>query len=105
MNLQVVSVRRRKRVFSLESHKLALFEEALLGFEAQAPNVGWNMKVAAAIQNVIQCYRGIYDEKKRATTQTSLDCSFKKVELNPARNQNLCQQLQVWNRSLPVSCC
>ena len=38
------------------------------------------MKVAAAIQNVIQCYPGIYDEKKRATTQTSLDCSFKKVD-------------------------
>ena len=66
--------------FPLKSHKLALFEEALLGFEAQAPNVGWYMKVAAAIQNVIQCYRGIYDEKKRATTQTLLDCSFKKVD-------------------------
>ena len=66
--------------FPLKLHKLALFEEALLGFEAQAPNVGWNMKVAAAIQNVIQCYRGIYDKKKRATTQTLLDCSFKKVD-------------------------
>lgn len=48
--------------------------------EAQDPNVGWNMKAAAAIQNVIQCYCGIYDEKKRAATQTLLDCSFKKVD-------------------------
>ena len=66
--------------FPLESHKLALFEEALLGFEAQAPNVGWYMKVAAAIQNVIQCYPGIYDEKKRVTTQISPDCSFTGVD-------------------------
>ena len=66
--------------FPLQSHKLALFEEALLGFEAQDPSVGWYMKVAVAIQNVIQYYRGIYDEKKRATTQTLLDCSFKKAD-------------------------
>ena len=38
------------------------------------------MKVAAAIQNVIQCYRVIYDEKKRLTTQTSLDRFFKRVD-------------------------
>ena len=38
------------------------------------------MKVAATVQNAIQCYRVIYDEKKRATTQTSLDCFFKRVE-------------------------
>ena len=60
----------------------SLFEEALLVFEAQDPqdpNVGWYTKVAAAVQNTIQCYRVIYDEKKRATTQTSLDHFFKRV--------------------------
>ena len=31
-----------------------------------------------------------YDEKKRAMTQSSLDDFFKRVELNPATNQNLC---------------
>ena len=51
----------------------ALSEEALLVFEAQVSNVERYMKVAAAIQNAIQCYRVIYKEKKRATTQTSLD--------------------------------
>ena len=38
------------------------------------------MNVAAAVQNAIQCYRVIYDEKKRATTQTSLDRFFKRVD-------------------------
>ena len=37
-------------------------------------------KVAAAIQNAIQCYRVIYDEEKRATTQTSVDRFFKRVD-------------------------
>ena len=40
------------------------------------------MKVAAAVQNAIQHYRVIYDEKKKkkATTQTSLNHFFKRVE-------------------------
>ena len=38
------------------------------------------MKVAAADQNVIQHDRVIYDEKKRATTQTPLDLFFKRVD-------------------------
>ena len=37
------------------------------------------MKVVAAFQNAVQFYHVIYDEKKRATTQTSLDRFFKKV--------------------------
>ena len=35
------------------------------------------MKVAAAVQNAIKCYRVIYDEKKRAG---SLDRFFKRVD-------------------------
>ena len=58
----------------------SLFEEALLVSEAQDPNVEWYMKDAAAIQNAIQCYHVIYDEKNRATTQTSLDQFFKRVD-------------------------
>ena len=50
-----------------------------VSFEAQDPNVEWYTKVAAAVQNAIQCYRVIYDEKNRATAQTSLDCFFKRV--------------------------
>ena len=40
------------------------------------------MKVAAAVQNAIQHYRVIYDEKKKkkATTQTSLNHFFKRVD-------------------------
>ena len=57
----------------------SLSEEALLVFEAQDLNVERYAKLAA-IQNAIQCYCVIYDEKKRATTQTSLDRSFKRVD-------------------------
>ena len=57
-----------------------LFEETLLAFEAQDLNIEWSMKVAAAIQNAIQCYHVNCDEKKRATTQTFLDCFFKRVD-------------------------
>ena len=57
----------------------SLFEEALLVLEAQDSNIGWYAKVAAAVQNAIQCYRVIYDKKNRATTQTSLDRFFKRV--------------------------
>ena len=39
-------------------------------------NVEWYRKVAAAIHNAIQCYHVISDEKKRATTHTSLDHFF-----------------------------
>ena len=59
---------------------MSLFEEALLVFEAQDPNIERYTKVAAAVQNSIQCYRVIYDEKKRATTQTSLDGFVKRVD-------------------------
>ena len=62
------------------AREASLFEEALLVFEAQDPNLEWYPKVAAAIQNAIQCYLVIYDEKKRATTQTSMDHFFKRVD-------------------------
>ena len=53
----------------------SLCEEALLLLEAQDPNVEQNTKFAVAVQNAIQCYRVIYNEKKIAT-QTSLDRFF-----------------------------
>ena len=42
----------------------SLFEEVLLIFEAQDPNIEWYTKVAAAVHSAIQCYRVIYDKKK-----------------------------------------
>ena len=60
----------------------SLFEEALLFFEAQDPNVERYSKAAAAVQNAVQCYRVICDVKQRATTQTSLDCFFKSVDIH-----------------------
>ena len=43
----------------------SLSEEALLVFESQYPNIEWYLKVATAVQNAIQCYRVICDEKKK----------------------------------------
>ena len=57
----------------------SLQEEALLVFEAQDPNIAQYTKVAAAVQNAIQHHHVIHDEKKRATTQKSLDSFSKKV--------------------------
>ena len=54
--------------------------EALLVFEAQDPNTKWYTKVAAAIQNPVQHYSVIYDDKIRATTYTSLDHLLKRVD-------------------------
>ena len=62
------------------ARECSLSEEALLVFEAQDSNIEWYMKTAAAVQNAIQCYSVIYDVKKRATTQTSLDHFFKRVD-------------------------
>ena len=56
-----------------------LFEEALLGFEAQDLNTERYTKVAAAIQNAIQCYLASVMTKK-VTTQTSLDCVLRRVD-------------------------
>ena len=54
--------------------------EGTVSFEVQDSNVERYTKVAAAVQNAIQCFHVIYDEKNRATTQISLDCFFKKVD-------------------------
>ena len=47
----------------VQSHKSVLFEEALLDLETQDPNVELYMKLAAAIQNAVQGYCVICDEK------------------------------------------
>ena len=67
-----------------------------IALEAQDLNIEQYTKVVEVVQNVIQCYHVIYDEKKRATTQTSLDhFSREQTLLNSARNHNLCHQCQV----------
>ena len=44
------------------------------------PNIEWYTKVAVAVQNEVQCYHVIYDEKKSATTQISLNHLHKIVD-------------------------
>ena len=76
----------------------SLFEEALLVFEAQDPNVEWYTKVATAVQNAVQCYHVIYDEKNKELLPRHHWIVFSRgeIELNPSRNQNLCHQRQAW---------
>ena len=74
-----MNLRRREYCLHIQARKLVLFEEALLLFETQGPNIERYMKVAAVVQNGDQGYRVIHDEKKRTTIQISLDHFFKTV--------------------------
>lgn len=56
-------------------------------------------KVRSSRSEINPCYRVIYGERERATTQTSLDCFSRGwIDLNPSRNQDLCHQSQAWVR-------
>ena len=59
---------RTEEIHNAGNGKEIFFEEALLVFEAQDLNVEQYTKVAAVVQNAIQCYLVIYEEKKRSTT-------------------------------------
>ncbi|XP_003586775.1 uncharacterized protein [Bos taurus] len=79
-DLQVASSERCERVVTPKrfmtpemARGFSLFKEALLVFEAQDSNVEQYTKVAAAVENAIQCYRVIYEKKKGDTAQTTLD--------------------------------
>ena len=72
----------------------SLFAETLLVFKAQDPNVEWCTKVAAAIQNAIQCYQVIYEKKKKEATWASLGRFLKRVDRIES-SQSLCHQCQV----------
>ena len=71
-----------KKRFTMQEMAFSFFEEALLVFEAQDLTIEWYTKVAAAILNATQ--RNLLSlmrkKKKRATTQTSLDCFFNRVD-------------------------
>ena len=44
-----------------QSYSLGLFGKALLVFDAQNLNIEQDIKLAATVQNAIQCYHLIYD--------------------------------------------
>ena len=66
---EVVTEELKRFMMQEMARGFSLFEKVLLVFEAQDPNVERYTKVAAAVQNAIQCYRVIYDEIKIATTR------------------------------------
>ena len=66
----------------VQSCESLLLEEALLVFEAQVLNTEQHRKDAAAVQNAVQCNHPFYDERDRATIQTSLDHFFQAARQN-----------------------
>ena len=65
--------------------KRSTAQQTARGFSLFGRHRPWNgryMKVAAAVQKAVQCYCVIYDEKNRATTQTSLDHFFQNGRQN-----------------------
>ena len=52
----------------------------MLVFETQDPIVEWYANIETTVQNAIQCYHVICEEKERATIQTLLDHFFKRVD-------------------------
>ena len=88
--------------------EFSVFEEALLIFEPQDPNVDWYTKVAAAIHYVGYCCLVIYDKKKRAATQTSLNPFLKRVDRTagvPLLNDTFLFNLTVLSTLLNVTVC
>ena len=68
-----------KRFMTQETARGFSLLEALLVFQARDLNVDQYPRVGAAIRNAIQCYLVIYDKRKRAATQTSLDHFFNRL--------------------------
>ena len=62
----------------------AKINEALLEIEAMEPNVERFTKVERNMNEALRCYREIYDEKKRQTTQKSI-LSFFSKRISPSQ--------------------
>ena len=87
----------QKRFTTQETARgLSLLTEALLVFEAPDRKVERSVKVAAAVQNAIQGYRGIPGERDEPPPGSHwIIFSRGQVELNLVWNQSLCQQRQL----------
>lgn len=66
-----------------ESKRMAecfhLIEEALAGFEEQDPNTERFTSVSKSVHDALACYKMIYEEKKKAVLQTSMDKYIRKT--------------------------
>ncbi|KAI6646855.1 Tigger transposable element-derived protein 1-like isoform X4 [Oopsacas minuta] len=85
----------------------SLIEKALAIFQNQDPNDERFSKVATSVRDSFECYRIIWNEKKRKTAQTSLDQFFKKRD-DPRENfksvvENLLENVEAMPSSICVS--
>ena len=67
-----------KRFTTQKNGTEALIQEALLVFEAQDPNIEQDTKVAQPFRTQSSVTSSAMMRKKRARTQTSLDCFLKR---------------------------
>ncbi|XP_068229516.1 tigger transposable element-derived protein 1-like [Palaemon carinicauda] len=67
----------------------SLIDKAIALFEQQDPSIERCTKVANQLNDAIQCYRIIYDEKKKKTVQSSLDRFFRPVSSKSSKEDTL----------------
>jgi hypothetical protein len=58
-------------------HKIA---SAMARFEEMDPNATRFLKIQRGVDDMLTCYREIYEEKKKASVQSSLDKFIRKIE-------------------------
>lgn len=63
-----------------------MVEEAMSMIEGQDPNSARFTKVYRSVTDAMRCYKEIYEEKKKASVQSSLDSYIKKVERTPSQD-------------------
>ncbi|KAK3871050.1 hypothetical protein Pcinc_023785 [Petrolisthes cinctipes] len=80
----------------------ALVEEALALLESQDPNEERHVKVSSAVKDALKCYQVIYDEKKKAVTQSSLHRFFKRVDKQETPVPSTSQSVSSTSEPVPL---
>ncbi|KAK3883528.1 hypothetical protein Pcinc_011179 [Petrolisthes cinctipes] len=80
----------------------ALFEEGLTLLESQDPNEERHVKVSSAVNDALKCYHVIYDEKKKAVTQSSLHRFFKRVDKQETPVPSTSQSVSSTSEPVPL---
>ncbi|XP_045111390.1 tigger transposable element-derived protein 1-like [Portunus trituberculatus] len=81
----------------------ASIEAALANFEEQDPNEERHAKVSAAVHDALKCYHVIYEEKKKAVSQSSLHRFFKRVDKREATVPSTPQSVPSTHEPVPSS--
>ncbi|KAK4309194.1 hypothetical protein Pmani_010858 [Petrolisthes manimaculis] len=80
----------------------ALVEEAMALLESQDPNEERHVKVSSAVSDALKCYQVIYDEKKKAVTQSSIHRFFKRVDKHETQVPSTSQSVSSTSEPVPL---